>query len=81
MYKDKLFAYGAKHLMKSKGSLKPYKSRKSTATGGALNNLDNYLLSLVGQARRMSIASKHKKASKSGRGLKKSYGKGLKFVR
>jgi len=76
MYKNKLFAYGAKHLLRNKGSYKSYKaSKKAAATGGSLNNLDNYLLSLVGGVRRMSV-SKPKKSAKSG-----SYGSGLKFVR
>jgi hypothetical protein len=83
MYKNNLFAFGAKHLMRNKGSLKSFrhKSQKTaTATGGALynsNNLDNYLLSLVGQARRMSISSKPKKQTKSS----KRYGGALRFMR
>jgi hypothetical protein len=80
MYKNKLFAYGAKHLLRNKGSYKSYKKgKKAAASGGSLNNLDNYLLSLVGGVRRMSV-SKPKKAAKSGRGS--GYGGcGLKFVR
>jgi hypothetical protein len=96
MYRNKLFAYGAKHLLKSKGSLKSYKHKRTT--GGSLKNLDNYLLSLVGGIRQMSV--KPKKAAKSGRGLicrkpvtqvpinyqekekkYKLFGSGLKFVR
>ena len=78
MYKHKLFAYGAKHMLKSKGSLKSYRHKsKGTTTGGSMNNLDNYLLSLVGGVRRMSV-KKPKKPTRSGRGC---CGSGLKFIR
>ncbi len=71
MYKNKLFAFGAKQLMKNKGSLKLNKKKK----GGALNNLDNYLLSLIGGVRQMSVKPKSK-SSKS-----RSSGGALKFIR
>ena len=78
MYKHKLFAHGAKYLLKHKSSLKSYKHHKThkTTTGGSLHNLDNYLLSLVGGVRHMSM--KHKKPAKRGRGC---CGSGLKFIR
>jgi len=73
MYKHKLFAYGAKHLLKSKGTLKSYKPK--TKTGGSLANIDDYLLSLVKGVQRMSV--KPKKAAKS----RASYGGALRFIR
>ena len=73
MYKNSLFAFGTKHLLKSKGTLKPYRKKSSRTTGGSINNLDNYLLSLVNGVRRMSV--KPKKSAKSTRGG------ALKFVR
>ena len=76
MYKHKLFAYVAKHLLKSKGSLKSYKHKSATKTGGSLANVDDYLLSLVKGVQRMSV--KHKKPAKRGRGC---CGSGLKFIR
>jgi hypothetical protein len=75
MYKNKLFAFGAKQLMKNKGSLKLNKKKSSQKTGGALNNLDNYLLSLIGGVRQMSVKPKSK-SSKS-----RSSGGALKFIR
>ena len=74
MYKQKLFAYGAKHLLKSKGSLKSYR-QKSSKTGSGLSNIDDYLLSLVKGVQRMSI--KPKKAAKS----RANYGGALRFIR
>jgi hypothetical protein len=73
MYKNSLFAFGTKHLLKNKGTLKPYRKKSSITTGGSINNLDNYLLSLVNGVRRMSV--KPKKSAKSTRGGT------LKFVR
>lgn len=61
MYKNKVFLHGAKYLLKHKGALKPYKKHSNkTPTGGSLKNLDNYLLSLVGGVRRMSVKPKRK---------------------
>jgi hypothetical protein len=66
MYKNSLFAFGAKHLLKNRGSLKSYRKKSGKATGGSINNLDNYLLSLVKGVGRMSV--KPKKPAKTTRG-------------
>lgn len=59
MYKNKLFLNGVKYLLKSKGLLKPYR-KKHSSKGGSLKSLDNYLLSLVGGVRQMSVKPKSK---------------------
>lgn len=74
MYKNKLFLNGLKYLLKKKGSFKPHKTKHSNATGGSLKNLDNYLLSLVGGVRNMSVKPKRKSGGSC-------YNKGLSFVR
>ena len=76
MYKNKLFLNGLKYLIKNKGSLKPYRKKSNYATGGSLKNLDNYLLSLVGGVRRMSVKPKRKSGGSCCRS-----GGALKFVR
>ena len=72
MYKQKLFAHGAKHLLKSKGSLKSYRQKSGS---GLSSNIDDYLLSLVKGVQRMSI--KPKKPAKS----RANYGGALRFIR
>ncbi len=51
---------------KNRGSLKSYRKKSGRTTGGSLNNLNNYLLSLINGVPRMSV--KPKKHSKSTRG-------------
>ena len=75
MYKQKLFAYGTKHLLKSKGSLKSYRHKSSKTGSGLSSNIDDYLLSLVKGVQRMSI--KPKKTAKS----RPNYGGALRFIR
>jgi hypothetical protein len=75
MYKQKLFAHGAKHLLKSKSSLKSYRQKSSKTGSGLSSNIDDYLLSLVKGVQRMSI--KPKKTAKS----RSNYGGALRFIR
>ena len=76
MYKNKLFLNGLKFLLKNKGSLKSYKKNKSKS-GGSLNSLDDYLLSLVNGVSRMTTTQ----PPKPSKFMKKTYGGALKFVR
>jgi len=73
MYKQKLLAHGAKHLIKRKGQLKY--TRK---TGSGISDIDKYLLSLVGGMNRLKTQATQKpKASRK----TSKYGGALHFIR
>jgi hypothetical protein len=76
MYKQRLFAHGAKRLLKSKSSLKSYRHKSSKTGSGLSSNIDDYLLSLVKGVQRMSIKPA-KKPAKS----RANYGGALRFIR
>jgi hypothetical protein len=78
MYKKILFLDGNKSFLKARGQILPYMGFGSRSCGysgsGKASNMDNYLLSLIGGVKRMSI-----KPKKSG--TKRRSGSGLKFIR
>ena len=78
MYKKILFLDGNKSFLKARGQLLPYNGSGSRSCGysgsGKASNMDNYLLSLIGGVKRMSV-----KPKKSG--TKRRSGGALKFVR
>ena len=79
MYKKILFLDGNKSFLKTRGAIVPYMGSGSRSCGsysgsGKASNMDNYLLSLIGGVKRMSV-----KPKKSG--AKRRSGGALKFVR
>lgn len=75
MYKKILFLGGNKSFLKTRGAILPYMGSGSCSCGsGKASNMDNYLLSLIGGVKRMSI-----KPKKSG--TKRRNGGALRFIR
>jgi hypothetical protein len=78
MYKRILFLDGNKSFLKTRGRIVPYNGSGScgsySGSGKVSSNMDNYLLSLIGGVKRMSI-----KPKKSG--TKRRSGGALKFIR